>query len=45
MIVNTSLMKSPVNWLIVWSVLLVAGYTAHLILSHYNGTHPGEAES
>lgn len=42
---NFSLLKHPVNYLVVWSVLLVAGYTAHLVLSHYSGSHPGEAES
>jgi hypothetical protein len=29
-IVNTRLLGHPVNWLIVWSVLLVAGYVATL---------------
>jgi hypothetical protein len=29
-IVNTRLLGHPVNWLIVWSVLIVGGYVATL---------------
>lgn len=38
---NWSLLKNPLNWFVVWTMLLIAGYTAHLILSHYQGVHPG----
>jgi hypothetical protein len=31
-IVNTSLMKSPFNWLIVWMMLLIAAFAGHFLL-------------
>lgn len=31
-IINWNLAKHPVNWLVILSMLLIAGYAAHLIL-------------
>jgi hypothetical protein len=35
-IVNTRLLAHPVNWLIVWTVLLFAGFGWTVIHSHVN---------
>jgi hypothetical protein len=33
-VVNVPLLRHPMNWLIVWTVLLFAGYAWHLVMAH-----------
>lgn len=32
-IVNTAILKNPLNWLIVWLMLLIAAFGGHFILT------------
>lgn len=43
-VVNAKLLSHPLNWLIVWSMLLIAAYTAHLLIAFFNGKHPGAVQ-
>jgi len=36
MIVNTELMKHPLNWLIVWTMLLIAAIAGHLAMKWFS---------
>jgi hypothetical protein len=36
-IINTRLLLHPVNWLVVWTVLLVAGFGWAIIHEHVSG--------
>lgn len=40
-VVNTKLLSHPLNWLVVWSMLLVLAYLGHLVISFVTGQHPG----
>lgn len=42
-IVNLNLVKHPLNWLVIWSMVLVLFFTVHLIQSHITGIHPANA--
>lgn len=41
-LVNTRLMRHPLNWLTVWSMVFVAAYVGHLIVAFANGRHPAD---
>jgi hypothetical protein len=36
-ILNTELLSNPVSWLVILSMLLIAGYGAHVIAAHWGG--------
>jgi hypothetical protein len=38
---NTRLLSHPVNWLVLWSMALVAFYIGHLLVCFFYGVHPG----
>lgn len=40
-LVNTKLLAHPLNWLTLWSMALVVFFVGHLLISYFNGTHPG----
>ena len=42
-IVNTNILKHPLNWLVIWSMILVFAFTVHLIVAWWEGRHPGVA--
>lgn len=42
-IVNGGLMKNPINWLIVWFMLLIAGMAGHFILRAANVECPHDS--
>jgi len=44
-IVNTNVLKHPMNWLVIWSMLLVAFFVGHLLISYFNGKHPGSSNA
>lgn len=39
MIINWSLMRHPLNWIIIFLMLLIAAYGGHLLLKYY-GAEP-----
>jgi hypothetical protein len=41
-VVNTALMRHPINWLTFWSMAFLAFYVGHLLISYFSGRHPGE---
>jgi len=42
-IVNTRIMKHPLNWVTIWSMVLLMAYVGHLLISFFNGRHPGDS--
>lgn len=44
-LVNTNLLRHPLNWLTIWSMFLILFYVAHLIMHAANGSHPGTSMS
>lgn len=39
MIVNTELMKNPLNWLTIWAMILIAAVAGHFILTWAGVSH------
>jgi hypothetical protein len=37
-VVNVPLITHPMNWLIVWTVLIFWGFAAHLVIKSFNQT-------
>jgi hypothetical protein len=42
---NTALMREPINWFTVVMMVLIAGFAAHLIVSHYQDISEAPAKS
>lgn len=40
-VLNTKLLSHPLNWLVVWSMLLIVAYLGHLMIAFFSGQHPG----
>lgn len=40
-VVNTSIMRHPLNWLTLWSMAFILFYVGHLLISYFEGRHPG----
>lgn len=44
-IVNTAIIRQPINWLTVILMILIAGFAVHLVLSHYQDVSQSPAPS
>jgi hypothetical protein len=40
-VLNVRLLSSPMNWLTIWSMALVAFFVGHLLICYFYGVHPG----
>jgi hypothetical protein len=43
-LLNMNLMRHPLNWLTLWSMAFILFYVGHLLISYFNGVHPGQVE-
>jgi hypothetical protein len=44
-IINPRLLAHPVNWLTVWSMVIMFVYVVHLLTHFVKGTHPGSSQT
>ena len=44
-VVNFTIMKHPLNWLVIWSMVFILFFVGHLLISYFNGKHPGAVGS
>jgi len=40
-IINTNLLRHPLNWLTIWSMVFIMCYVGHLLIAFVEGRHPG----